>query len=64
MNMTLSLIFLLGLGFTACATDTDWDSGGRSAAAFRHEQRQERIETTRQQIPTAGDPMPSQAQPF
>lgn len=64
MNFSLSLMFLLGLGLTACATDGDWDSGGRATDAYRHEQRQEQVETTRLQIPTAGRPAPNEAQPF
>ena len=55
-----ALIFLL----TACASDSDWSSGGSAQNAYGERQAQEQVESTRQQLPTAGKAQVNQSQPF
>lgn len=57
----MSLLFLL----VSCSSErADWDSGGQAQDAFRQQRQEDNVESTRQQLPTAGETTVEEAQPF
>ena len=63
MKVLLGVMVILMV--VACSSkNSDWDSGGNAQEAYRQEQVQDQVESTRQQVPTPRRPSSDQSQPF
>ncbi|HXH73584.1 MAG TPA: hypothetical protein VNJ08_01365 [Bacteriovoracaceae bacterium] len=61
----LSILGLVFLMFSCTSPErADWDSGANARNSYHEEARQEEVETTRDQIPPAGEPHSEKDQPF
>lgn len=59
------VLMFSALIFTACSSErADWDSGGQAQDAFSQQRQEDNVESTRQQLPSAGETTVEEAQPF
>ena len=59
------VITIVSMFCFSCASErADWDSGGQAQDAFRQQRQEDNVESTRQQLPTAGETTVEEAQPF
>ncbi len=59
------VITFVSLVSLSCSSErSSWDSGGQAQDAFQQQRQEDNIESTRQQLPSAGETNIEEAQPF
>lgn len=59
------VVTLCSIVCLSCSSErASWDSGGQAQDAFQQQRQEDNVESTRQQLPTAGETTVEEAQPF